>query len=153
MYFSRTRQNHILQLLQKHGCWIGLPADQIFHLKHIWQVTNTLKMTTNSSAAGNLYQARMGPNSNTKTPETRCPDVSKLFWIEEMIHHGKHAPVPTTLSSVAGMKFEMSSFCAYVVPTESVYMILWTFMNSFIYLYSSFSMNNPRDYLKREDRV
>ncbi len=27
-------------------------------------------MTTNSSAAGNLYQARMGPNSNTKTSET-----------------------------------------------------------------------------------
>ncbi len=27
-------------------------------------------MATNSSAAGNLYQARMGPNSNTRTPET-----------------------------------------------------------------------------------
>ncbi len=26
--------------------------------------------TTNSSAAGNLYQVRMGPNSNTKAPET-----------------------------------------------------------------------------------
>ncbi len=32
---------------------------------------NTSKTTTKSSAAGNLYQARMGPNSNTKTPETR----------------------------------------------------------------------------------
>jgi len=30
---------------------------------------NMSKMTMNSSAAGNLYQARMGPNSNTKTPE------------------------------------------------------------------------------------
>ncbi len=28
------------------------------------------KTTTNSSAARNLYQARMGPNSNTKTSET-----------------------------------------------------------------------------------
>ncbi len=37
-------------------------------------------MTTNSSAAGNLYQARIGPNFNTNTPETRCPDVLKLFW-------------------------------------------------------------------------
>ncbi len=27
-------------------------------------------MTTISSATGNLYQARMGPNSNTKIPET-----------------------------------------------------------------------------------
>ncbi len=39
LYFSRTTQNHILQLLQQHGfiveesgCWIGLPAVQIFHL-------------------------------------------------------------------------------------------------------------------------
>ncbi len=36
---SRTMQNHMLQLLQQHGfvveesgCWIGLPAVQIFHL-------------------------------------------------------------------------------------------------------------------------
>ncbi len=39
------------------------------HLAHHY-MKNTSKMTTNSSAAGNLYQARMGPNSNTKTPET-----------------------------------------------------------------------------------
>ncbi len=32
-------------------------------------------MTTNSSEAGNLYQARMGPNSNTKTPETHNLDA------------------------------------------------------------------------------
>ncbi len=39
VYFSRTMQNLILQLLQQHGfiveeyvCWIGLPAVQIFHL-------------------------------------------------------------------------------------------------------------------------
>ncbi len=39
MYFSRTMQNHILQLLQQHGfiveesgCWIGLLAVQIFYL-------------------------------------------------------------------------------------------------------------------------
>ncbi|KAI2665782.1 Transposable element Tc1 transposase [Labeo rohita] len=37
-------------------------------------------------------------NSNTKTPE--------------MLHHGKHAPVTTILRPVAGIKFEMSSFCA-----------------------------------------
>ncbi len=40
-------------------------------------------MTTNSSAAGNLYQAR-GPNSNTKTPETHNLDAQiELFWKEE----------------------------------------------------------------------
>ncbi len=36
---------------------------------------NTSKMTTNSSAAGNLYKARMGPNSNIKTPETHNLDA------------------------------------------------------------------------------
>ncbi len=40
VYFSRTMQNHILQLLQQHGFiveesggWIGLPAVQIFHIQ------------------------------------------------------------------------------------------------------------------------
>ncbi len=39
VYYSRTMQNRLLQLLQQHGfvveefmCWIGLPAVQIFHL-------------------------------------------------------------------------------------------------------------------------
>ncbi len=41
---------------------------------HQW-TKNTSKMTTNSSAAGNLYQARMGQNSNTKTPETHNLDA------------------------------------------------------------------------------
>ncbi len=30
-----------------------------------------------------------------------------------MLHHGKHAPVPTILRPVVGIKFEMSSVCAY----------------------------------------
>ncbi len=70
-------------------------------------------MTTNSSTAGNLYQARMGPNSNIKTPETHNLDAqtSSNCFEEEMLHHGKHAPVPTILRPVAGIKFEMSSFC------------------------------------------
>ncbi len=42
-------------------------------IENIWRIIkqrkNTSKTTTNSSEAGNLYQARMGPNSNTKTPE------------------------------------------------------------------------------------
>ncbi len=47
------------------------------------------------------------------TYEKWTPDVFKLFWKEEeMLHHGKHAPVPTILRPVAGIKFEMSSFCA-----------------------------------------
>ncbi len=73
---------------------------------------NTSKTTTNSLAAGNQYQARMGPNSNTKTPEAHNLDaqtVFKLFWKEEeMLHHGKDAPVPTILRRLAGIKFAMN---------------------------------------------
>ncbi len=39
------------------------------HLAHHW-TKNQSKKTTNSSAARKIYQARMGPNSNTKTAET-----------------------------------------------------------------------------------
>ncbi len=75
-------------------------------------------MTTNSSAAGNLYQARTGPNfQNTKTPEkhktSQCPDIFKLFWKEEeIIHHDVTPNMPPIMRPVAGIKFEMSSFCA-----------------------------------------
>ncbi len=47
-------------------------------IENIWRIIklkNASKMTTNSSAAGNLYQARMGQNSNTKTPETHNFDA------------------------------------------------------------------------------
>ncbi len=84
MYFSRPMQNHILQLLQQHGfvveesgCWIGLQSRSFTYREHLVRhsTKNMSKMTTNSSAAGNLYQARMGPNSNTKTPETHNLDA------------------------------------------------------------------------------
>ncbi len=65
---------------------------------------------------GNLYQARMGPNSNTKTLETHNLDAQTSSNCFEMkrrcLHHGKHAPVPTILRPVAGITFEMSSFWA-----------------------------------------
>ncbi len=46
-------------------------------------------------------------------------------------HHGKHAPVPTILRPVAGIKFEMSSFCAYNCKISQfkhcyvLYVLLW----------------------------
>ncbi len=49
------------------------------------------------------------------------PRVFKLFGKEEeMLQHGKHAPVPTILRPVAGIKFEMSSFCALNFTNFSV---------------------------------
>ncbi len=52
----------------------------------------------------------MGPNSNTKTPETHNLDAqrsSNCFEKMDMLHHGKHAPVPANLLTVAGIKFEI----------------------------------------------
>ncbi len=55
--------------------WTACSPD--LHLKRTFGATfeNTSKMTTNSSPAGNLYQAIMGPNSKTKTPETHDVDA------------------------------------------------------------------------------
>ncbi len=57
----------------------------------------------------------MGKNFKTKTPETQDLNagMSSFCKKEEMLHHGKHAPVPTILRPIAGIKCEMSSFCAY----------------------------------------
>ncbi len=40
---------------------------------------NTPKTTTNSSAAENLYQARMGPNSNNETHNLDAQTSSNCF--------------------------------------------------------------------------
>ncbi len=64
------------------------------------------KTTTNFSAAGNLYQVRMGPNSNTKSPETHDLDAQMSSkCLEKNIF-------PTILRPAAGITFEMNSFCA-----------------------------------------
>jgi len=83
-------------------------------IENIWRIIKR-KTTTNSSAAGNLYQARMGPNSNTKTPETHNFDAqtsSHCFEKKRRCYTMVNMPPSTILSPVAGIKFEMSSFCA-----------------------------------------
>ncbi len=84
-------------------------------IENIWRIIKR-KIRQRRPQTGNLLQARMWPNCNTKTPETPNLDAqtsSKLFWKEEkMQHHGKHAPIPTILRPVGGVKFEINSFCA-----------------------------------------
>ncbi len=52
-------------------------SPELSPVENSWRIIkrNIWKMTTNSSAAGNIYQARMGQNSNTKTPKTHNLDV------------------------------------------------------------------------------
>ncbi len=73
---------------------------------------NMSKTTANSSAAGNIYQARMGPNSNTKAPETRNLDARTSLNCFEKKRRCQTCPRPNYFEIVAGIKFEMSSFCA-----------------------------------------
>ncbi len=84
--------------------------------KSKFDIKNTSKTTTNSSAAGNLYQARMVPNSNTNTPKTHNLDAqtsSNCFEKKRRCYTMWHDSVPTILRPVAGLKFEMSWFCAW----------------------------------------
>lgn len=54
----------------------------------------------------------MGPNSNTKTAETHNLNAQTE---EEILHIGKHAPVPTFLGPVAGIKFEIRLFVNKII--------------------------------------
>ncbi len=89
------------------------------------------KTTINFSAAVNLYQARMGPNSNTETPETHSlnAQTSSNGFEEEMLQHGKHAHDPTILRPVAVRVLSLRSsvihgFCdrAMTLPSCPVFM-------------------------------
>ncbi len=73
------------------------------------------------------------PTSKLQKLITSMPRCQfKLFWKEEeMQHHGKHAPIPTIVRPVAGIKFEIRSFCAKIVKFLSlnicyvIYVLLW----------------------------
>ncbi len=53
-------------------------------------------MTLNSSAVENLYHARMGPNSNTKTHNLDAQTSSNCFEMKRRLHHGV-SPMPACL--------------------------------------------------------
>ncbi len=56
-------------------------------------------MTTNSAALRQLETYSGQEWDQTPTPKLqKCITFdAQTFWIEEMLHHGKHAPVPTIL--------------------------------------------------------
>ncbi len=74
MYFSRTMQNHILQLLQLHGLrsrrvwalnWSCLQSRSFTYREHSINEKHIKYDVRNSSAAGNLYQTRTPNSSNS----------------------------------------------------------------------------------------
>ncbi len=78
-------------LVGNHGRRV-LRAKEEGDLPACHQRKNTSKTTTNSSAAGNLYQARMGPNSNTKlqkliTSMLRCLQTVRPNYFETCSRH------------------------------------------------------------------
>ncbi len=50
-------------------------------------------------------------HQNSRNSMPRC--LQTVLKEEEMLHHGKNAPVPTILRPVAGITFEIISFCAW----------------------------------------
>ncbi len=78
-----------------------------------WDVFNVISVPL----AGNVYQARMGPNSNTKMPETYNLDAQmSLNCFEKKRRYYTMVNMPPSQlfgRPVAGIKFEMSSICAY----------------------------------------
>ncbi len=63
---------------------------------------------------------------------TSMPRCFKLFWKEEeMLHHGKHAPVPTILRPVAASNLKWAHFVHKIVKFLSlnicyvIYVLLW----------------------------
>ncbi len=57
------------------------------------------------------------------------PKLHKLITsMPRHLHHGKHAPIPTNLRPVVGIKFKMSSFVHTILQFLSlnvIYVILW----------------------------
>ncbi len=70
-------------------------------IENIWPIIKrkTRQRRPQSLQQLKTYQARMGPNSNTKTSATHNLDaLTSSNCVEKMLHHGKHAPIPTILA-------------------------------------------------------
>ncbi len=97
MYFSRTMQNHILQLLQQHGfvveefrCWIGLPAVQIFPLQRTFGASLNEKYVKDDHKLFSSWKPMSSNNSNIKTKRTHNLDAQSLNCFEKNLSLFKH---------------------------------------------------------------
>ncbi len=84
------------------------------HIENIWRIIKQKISVKDDHKLFSSWKPISGKNGtkfqhqNSVNSLPRCQDVFKLIWKEEeMLHHGKHAPIPI-LRPVAGIKFEMN---------------------------------------------
>ncbi len=106
VYFSRKMQNQILQLLL-HEAWLrsrrvralnwSACSKDLSPIENIWRIIkNKSNTTTKLFRSWKPISGKNGTKFQHRNSKTWCPDVFKVFWKEEeMLHHGKHAPVQT----------------------------------------------------------
>ncbi len=103
-------------VVEESGCLIGLPAVQsLSPIENSWHKRKYVKDDHKLFSSWKPISGRNGTNSNTKTPETHNLErqtSSNCFEKKRRCYnHGKHAPRPNYLRTVAGITFEIAHLC------------------------------------------
>ncbi len=119
--------------LRSRRVWVlNLPAcsPDLSLIENIWCIIKQKKNGKDDHKLFSGWKPLSGKNGtkfqhpNPRNAQPWCPDNFNFFVKEEeMLHQGKHAPVPTILRPVASIKFEMSSFVHNIFQFNICYVI------------------------------